>query len=248
MNVYIIYYNKVMNLARWEHRQMFRDSNIIMWLSRREEKEILALCKTHLDKVVETVEEMKWVVHSFCNDDFNALEEHYKKSFDNERAADDIKHRILRDVSTGPLHPIDREEVIRLVLTADDIAENAKSGGRKLRFASTKCLTDQISASLREMADMCVEIARSVRVAFEKLSVGTDAAIESAAQVEILEESIDEFRMGLLKAILSCKQPVVSVRSLGPWLMLLNAIENMEDVADRSEDVADVIRTIAILR
>jgi uncharacterized protein Yka (UPF0111/DUF47 family) len=133
------------------------------------------------------------------------------------------------------------------VLTADDIAENAKSGARKLRLASTKCLTDQINASLREMADMCVEIARSVRVAFEKLNVGTDAAIEAANQVEALEESIDEFRLGLLKAILSCKQPVVSIMSLGPWLMLLNAIENMEEVSDRSEDVADVIRSIAIL-
>jgi uncharacterized protein Yka (UPF0111/DUF47 family) len=65
--------------------------------------------------------------------------------------------------------------------------------------------------------------------------------------VEALEESIDEFRLGLLKAILSCKQPVVSIKSLAPWLMLLNAIENMEDVSDRSEDVADVIRSIAIL-
>jgi predicted phosphate transport protein (TIGR00153 family) len=226
---------------------MFKSSNITVWLSRREEKKILELCKSHLDKIVETVEEMKWVVHSFCNEDFNALEEHYKKAFDSERKADDIKHRILRDVSTGPLHPIDREEVIRLVLTADDIAENAKSGARKLRFASTKCLNDQISASLREMADMCVEIVRRVRVAFEKLNAGTDAAIEATNQVEILEESIDEFRLGLLKAILSCKQPVVSIRSLGPWLMLLNSIENMEEVADRSEDVADVIRSIAIL-
>ena len=226
---------------------MFKSSNVTVWLSRREEKKVLELCKSHLDKIVETVEEMKWVVHAFCNDDFNALEEHYKKAFDSERAADDIKHRILRDVSTGPLHPIDREEVIRLVLTADDIAENAKSGARKLRFASTKCLTDQINASLREMADLCVEVARSVRTAFEKLSAGTDAAIEAAKQVEILEESIDEFRMGLVKAILNCKERVVSIRSLGPWLMLLNAIENMEDVADRSEDVADVIRSIAIL-
>ena len=90
---------------------MFKDSNVIMWLSRREEKKILKLCKSHLDKIVETVEEMKWVVHSFCNEDFNALEEHYKKAYDNEREA-------------------------------DDIAENAKSGARKLRLASTKCLND----------------------------------------------------------------------------------------------------------
>jgi predicted phosphate transport protein (TIGR00153 family) len=226
---------------------MFKSSNVTVWLSRREEKKILDLCKAHLDKIVETVEEMKWVVYAFCNDDFNTLEDHYKRAFDSERAADDLKHRILQDVSTGPLHPIDREEVIRLVLTADDIAENAKSGARQLRLASTKCLTDQINAHLREMADLCVEIARSVRTAFEKLQGGTDAAIDAANQVEILEESIDEFRLGLVKAILSCKERVVSIRSLGPWLMLLNAIENMENVADRSEDVADVIRSIAIL-
>jgi uncharacterized protein Yka (UPF0111/DUF47 family) len=37
------------------------------------------------------------------------------------------------------------------------------------------------------------------------------------------------------------------VASFGTWFMLLNAIENMEEVADRSEDVGDVIRSIAIL-
>ncbi len=226
---------------------MFKASNVTIWLSRREEKKVLDLCKAHLDKIVETVEEMRQVVHAFCKDDFNTLEEHFKRAFDSERAADDLKHNILRDVSTGTLHPIDREEVIRLVLTADDIAENAKSAARQLRLASTKCLTDQINTNLRVMADMCVEVTQSVRTAFEKLQGGSKAAIEAAKQVEILEESIDEFRLGLVKAILSCKERVISIRSLGPWLMLLNAIENMENVADRSEDVADVIRSIAIL-
>ncbi len=226
---------------------MFKASNVTIWLSRREEKKVLDLCKAHLDKIVETVEEMRQVVHAFCQDDFNTLEEHYKRAFDSERAADDLKHNILQDVSSGTLHPIDREEVIRLVLTADDIAENAKSAARQLRLASTKCLTDHISANLRVMADMCVEVTQSVRTAFEKLQGGSKAAIEAAKQVEILEESIDEFRLGLVKAILSCKERVISIRSLGPWLMLLNAIENMENVADRSEDVADVIRSIAIL-
>jgi len=69
-----------------------------------------------------------------------------------------------------------------------------------------------------------------------------------AEEVEILEESIDEFRLGLIKQVMDCKQQVISIKSLGPWFMLINAIENMEEVSDRSEDVADVIRSIAILR
>jgi predicted phosphate transport protein (TIGR00153 family) len=227
---------------------LFARSNVMVWLSRQEEKKVMELCKSHLNKIVETVKAMKEVVYAFCNEDFNALEEYYKKAFDTERSADDIKHTILVDVSKGSLHPIDREEVIRFVLTADDIAENAKSASGKLRLSSTGCLTDDIKVNLKEMADRDVAIVEKLNMAFDKLNESTDAAIEMSEQVEIIEESIDEFRLGLIKQVMDCKVQVISIKDLGPWLMLLNAIENMEEVSDRSEDTADVIRSIAILR
>ena len=220
----------------------------MVWLSRQEEKKVLDLCKSHLDMILETVKAMKDVVYAFCNEDFNTLEECFKKAFDNERNADDIKHKILIDVSKGPLHPIDREEVIRFVLTADDIAANAKSASGKLRLSATNCLTDEIKVNLREMANKDVEIVEKLIVAFEKLNESTEVVIEASKQVEILEENIDNFRLGLVKQVMDCKQPVINIKSLGPWLMLLNAIENMEEVSDKSEDVADVVRSIAILR
>jgi predicted phosphate transport protein (TIGR00153 family) len=219
-------------------------SNIMVWLSRREEKKILNLCKNHLDKTVETVKGMARVVHSFCDEDFNALEEHYQKTFNSEREADEIKRQILQDLSKGPLHPIDREELIRLVLTADDIAENAKSGARKLRLTSKETITNDIKINLKEMANRCVEIVEKVRTAFGALSEGVDVAIKEANEVEMLEENIDEFHIGIIKLVLTYGDKTKKIAS---WLMLLNAIENMEEVADHSEDVADVIRIIAIL-
>jgi len=223
---------------------MFKSSNIMGWLSRHEEKTVLNLCKKHLDKIVETVKAMARVVHSFCDEDFNALEDHYQKTFDSEREADEIKRQILHDISKGSLHPIDREEVIRLVLTADDIAENAKSGARKLRLTSKENVTNEIKINLKEMANRCVEIVEKVRIAFHALSKDVDAAIKEANDVELLEESIDEFRSGLIKLVLKYGD---KTKKIGSWFMLLNAIENMEEVSDRSEDVADVIRRIAIL-
>jgi predicted phosphate transport protein (TIGR00153 family) len=216
----------------------------MVWLSRREEKKILNLCKTHLDKTVDTVRAMAQVVHAFCDGDFNSLEDHYMKTFNSEREADEIKRQILYDISKGPLHPIDREELIRLVLTADDIAENAKSGARKLRLTSKESLTDEIQINLKEMANRCVEIVEKVRTAFGALGEGVDVAIREANEVELLEENIDEFRIGLIKLVLSYGD---NTKKIASWLMLLNAIENMEEVADHSEDVADVIRSIALL-
>ena len=82
------------------------------------------------------------------------------------------------------------------------------------------------------------------RTTFEALSEGSEVAIKKANEVEMLEESIDEFRLGLIKLVLTYGD---NTQKISAWLMLLNAIENMEEVADHSEDVADVIRSIAIL-
>ncbi len=63
-------------------------------------------------------------------------------------------------------------------------------------------------------------------------------------EVERMEEEIDDFRVSLVEKILKFGD---TAKSISAWLMLKEAVENMEDVADRSEDVADVIRSIAIL-
>jgi uncharacterized protein Yka (UPF0111/DUF47 family) len=129
-------------------------------------------------------------------------------------------------------------------LTADDIAENAKSCARKLRLTSNENLTNNIKINIKEMANRCVEIVEKVIQAFIALSEDVNVAIKEADEVELLEESIDEFRIGLIKLVLKYGD---ETEKIGSWLMLLNAIENMEEVADHSEDVADVIRSIAIL-
>ncbi len=223
---------------------MFKSRKIKMWGSKHYEDEMQKLCNAHLDKIVETVQWMKQVVYSFCDENFDALEEHFKKVFDSERKADEIKRLLLHNLSNATLHPIDREEVVRLILTADDIAENAKSGARKLHLISKERLTDDIKINLKEMANRCIEIVEKVRIAFHALSKDVNVAIKEANEVEFLEESIDEFRVGLIKLVLKYGD---ETKKIGSWFILLNAIENMEEVSDRSEDLADVIRRIAIL-
>jgi len=39
-----------------------------------------------------------------------------------EKEADDIKRKLIAELSSGIFHPIDRETILRLVLSSDDIA------------------------------------------------------------------------------------------------------------------------------
>jgi len=223
---------------------MFKSGHISFWLARQKEKEILGECKLHADAIVATVVEMKKVFYSFCDGDLESVKRDFEMVFKQERYADNLKREILEKLSRGPFHPITREEVVRVVLTADDVAANAKSAARKISASSPKDLPDEIKDGLRSLADMDVKIAEKMREAFIKLLEDPAIAIEVTNEVERMEEEIDDFRVALTENILKYGD---KVKSIAAWLMLKEAVENMENIADRSEDVADVIRSIAIL-
>jgi len=224
---------------------MFKSGHASIWLSRKIEKEILSECKLHADAVVATVAEMRKVVISFCEGNLESAKKDFKLVFNQERDADDLKREILDKLSRGPFHPITREDVIRVVLTADDVAANAKSAARKISASSATDLPERIKDGLKGLADMDVKIAEKMRDAFVKLLDDPEAAIEVTHEVERMEEEIDEYRVALIENILEYGD---KVKSIATWLMLKESVENMENIADRSEDVADVIRSIAILR
>ncbi|NIV43924.1 DUF47 family protein [Candidatus Bathyarchaeota archaeon] len=223
---------------------MFRSSHVAVWLARKREKELMNLCKAHADKIVEAVVHLKQVIYSFCDDDQEGLQNGFNLVFEKEREADEIKRKILEELSAGPFHPIDREEVVRFVLTADDVAANAKSAARKIRSSSIKGVTKEIKEGLKGLSEMLVNIVNTMRDAFTKLLKDPKGAIAIADKVESIEEDIDDYRVELVEKILKLGN---TAKSLSAWLMLKEAVENMENVADRSEDVADVIRSIAIL-
>jgi len=223
---------------------MFKSGHMSIWLSRRKEKEILGECKLHADAIVATVAEMKKVVYSFCEGDLESIRRDFEMVFKQERDGDNLKRKILDDLSRGLFHPITREEVVRVVLTADDVAANAKSAARKISASSSKDLPDEIKDALRGLAEMDTKIVEKMREALVKLLEEPRAAIEVTHEVERMEEEIDDYRVALIEKILKYGD---RAKSIATWLMLKEAVENMENIADRSEDVADVIRSIAIL-
>jgi len=62
------------------------------------------------------------------------MENQWRIVFESERKADDIKRRIIRELSEEFVHPIDREELIRLILATDDIATFAKEASRMASY------------------------------------------------------------------------------------------------------------------
>ncbi len=223
---------------------MFKSTSSAVWLGRQKERKVLGFCKNHLGIVVKTVAGMRKTIYAFCDLDARKASIAYKEVFKEEREADKVKRGILKELSKGIFHPINREEIIRLILTAEDVADNAKAASRKLNFIPPKKLGESLRGRLKEFSDNLLRIAELTRDVFETLIKKPSKTLALAQAVEEMEEKIDDFRAEvMLPEILAfCDRS----RSLGISLMLREIIDNMENVADRCEDVSDIMRGIAV--
>jgi len=216
----------------------------MIWIGRRKEREVLKLSKRHFEKVLELAKSFRQYVTLYADCRIDEASRLYENSiFQLERQADDQKEKILLEVSKGPFHPIDREDVIRLVLTMDDIAANLKSAARKLLYTDPCDAPNDIRNDLLRLTDLLVELVLKLGEALDALISGSKEVLGLADAVERKEEEIDEFRHGLIARILSWGD---SAKKLSNVLMLKEVAENIENASDKGEDVADLIRTIAI--
>ncbi|MEM4732276.1 MAG: DUF47 family protein, partial [Desulfurococcaceae archaeon] len=104
------------------------------WISRTRENIALELYVNLLEKIYMVVEHAVEALKAYSSTNYEKLAEEWRRVFELEREADVVKRKIIEELSKGLLHPIDREEVMRLVITSDDIASKAKAWTRRLTY------------------------------------------------------------------------------------------------------------------
>lgn len=215
----------------------------IAWLGKQKEKRALKLSKEHMERIVQTTKSMRDVVNKFTEDD-KSIEIDSDKVFDSEKAADETKSEILDQLSKGNYPPMSREKIMRLVMTADDIADNARAASMKLTFLNPEDLDEGVKDGLKKLSELSYESAQLLREAFLALIEDPESAIEKTQKVEKIEEKIDFFRAdNLTPKIIEWAD---ESHKPGTSLVLAEIEDNIEEVADQSENCADAIREIAI--
>jgi len=219
---------------------LFR-SNPSIWIGRRRERDILRLTERHLSEITSLATMLKDFIQTFSSNNVEGMEKAFEEIFRLEREADDEKEKIIIELSKGPFHPMDREDIMRLVLTMDDIAANIKAASRKLLYLDPMNVPNEVKRDVSELINMVYDTVISLGEALTGLIEGSKDILKLADTVERKEEAIDEFRVGLIAKVLEWGEKSKRISAL---LMLKEAIENLEEAADRTEDVADIIRGI----
>ncbi|MEM2282308.1 MAG: DUF47 family protein [Candidatus Hadarchaeales archaeon] len=216
------------------------------WLGKGREKYLLELQQKHMEEVVGTVGAMCRAYEAFAKKRTEEVQKIYEEVFSCERKADELKRKILEELSSGVFHPIDRDELVRLVMTVDEVAANAKAATGKLRYLSPRKFCRELREILHAFAYKDLEAVQKLNETLKAIVKNPKLALELSHQVEEKEEEVDEFRQSkLFPKLLKWHR---AIRDTGTSFLLEKALENLESVADLCEDASDILRCVAVSR
>ncbi len=219
---------------------MERTRNIFAWLGEKEEQGVLALALKHVEKSFECVMEMKNGIESLIKNDAEGKKKHIALAKNAEHDGDEIKKVIMNELSKGMFLPPDREDLILLNESLNDIADSAKGVVRLLEFFE-KGPSAEIDRLLLENSLIAVKAGEKLKSAINSL-VKSDIqkVMEECARIETLEEEGDDKRRDLIKSLINT--------DISPQLTILvyEMIDNLENVIDCVKKAGDMVRILAI--
>lgn len=219
---------------------MEKTRNILAWLGDKEEKGVLTLALQHMEKSYECVLEMKNSIEALMKNDINAKDKYIERVKSAEHEGDEIKINIMNELSKGMLLPPDREDLILLNESLNDIADSAKGVVRLLEFFE-KEPSEELDKLLLDDSLLAVKAAEKLKSAIHSLvNSETNKVMEECAQIEVMEEEGDDKRRDLIKALIKT--------TLSPQLTILvyEIIDNLENVLDCIKRAGSIIRTLSL--
>ncbi len=213
-------------------------------LGGRKLEEIVNKTVSHLESIKTEVELLQKMVKSLSEKRTVDVGKFFGEINKYEHAADRIKRDVMKELRMGYLHPLDREDILRLVTEADDIAAYTKATARRLMILYNLgfSIPQDIMGFLQSIIDKTYESINQLHQALKSLTESVDKTLSYVEEVEKLEEEIDEERMKALEALYKKCVDKIDAKCI----LVKEIIDDAENISDKCEDTGDVLRIIAV--
>jgi predicted phosphate transport protein (TIGR00153 family) len=162
-----------------------------------------------------------------------------------EREADELRRKMVRELTEGEMYPEERDDLMELVRAVDQIADWSKEAGRILRTIPFEKSPDSIKTATLNMAKANVDCVDVLKQSINALPKNPSMALTLADEVEMLEETIDDLYGEVRLHFANEEFPGFSMGSL---ILMNEFFDAIETAADWCENTADIVRAIAVRR
>jgi len=204
-----------------------------------EERKALDMYQDHIRKVVTAVKELSLMVEDWINNEWESIEQRLEKISSMEKEADEIKRALLDEVSKAATL-IQREDLMRLSLIADEIADYADATSFRLSHLCDWRPQGKLADMFRELIEWVVKSVEKLREAIFMLPQNVEKAIKIAEEVDESERKVDALQRSIVHMLYNLD---ISAKTL---IKVIDFVRHIEEIADIAEDAADAVRIIAV--
>jgi predicted phosphate transport protein (TIGR00153 family) len=216
-------------------------SELTKWFEKRRETKALSTIQQHLALTTGIVEDLERAIEAAVKNDKKEMKRCIERVADSEKEADDLRRKVMDEVSKGELSPSDREDLMDLVKRVDMIADWSRESTRVLGAIPMEHVSDPIKDEFIEMVKSVKECAVSVQKCVNKMMTRPEEALQAADAVEREEEEVDDLHEKARKLLGKEDLPRAGIAVLVSQLF-----EAIEMIADSCEDVCDQVRVIIV--
>jgi len=206
-----------------------------------EERKVLDMYQDHIRKVVTAVKELALMVEDWINNEWGTVERRLEKISSLEKEADEIKRALLDEVSKAATL-IQREDLMRLSLIADEIADYADATSFRLSHLRDWYPQGELADMFRELVEWVVKSVEKFREAVFMLPQNAEKAIKIAEEVDESERKVDTLQRTIVHVLYNLE---LEAKTL---IKVIDFVEHIEEIADLAEDAADAVRIVAVAR
>ncbi len=213
------------------------------WIAPKRGENVLKMVEDHLELTKNAVSSLYKLVES-ASEEKGDTKQLYDSVSDLEMEADDLRRKMVDELTKGEMFPEERGDLMELVRAVDWIADWSKEAGRILIIIPFQKAPEEIKKAAQDMCRAnldCVSIL--AKCIHELHNNKTKEALNLANQVELLEEELDELYSIAREYLATMEFPEFSTGALILLNMFLDALET---VADWCENTADIVRAVAI--
>ena len=214
------------------------------WFSKRRKTKVLEMADRQMTLAIDTVIELEKAINAAQNSDKAKAIASFNKLSGIEHEIDELRRIVFEELTRGSLLSKDREDIMYLVKTLDQMADHVKDASRAVILLLEAEVPKEMWKQCAEIAKELVVGATTLRKAIEQLGTDPVKAMELAKKIDKIEGKVDEKYLTSKAMLLKH-----SAETDAATIMILNdLIEEMEHVADACDDTADYVRILTFTR
>lgn len=216
---------------------------IFGWFAPKRGQKVLEMVEDHLELTQKAVNSLYEMVEAAAECDPDKCKISYMNVSEMEMRADELRRRMVEELTEGEMFPEERDDLMELVRAVDWIADWSKEAGRILNSIPYEKAPDEIKVATMNMVRADVDCVKVLTHCIRVLPKDGKKALTLANEVEMLEENIDDLYEKARKHFATLEFPGFTT---GALILLNEFLDAIETIADWCENTADIVRAIAV--